>query len=350
VILGWDLAPGAGTSTLTRGGDVRHLSLGLLGGRSGATAGAHLSTLFSVDRRYVLGGQAALFLNLDRGWLRGAQVMAMANVANGRAQGAQLALAVNVAGASFEGAQLAALVNVVRGDLRGAQLSPAVGVALGELRGAQLSVLASAARGGRGAQLGVANVATGELRGAQVGVVNVAGEASAQVGFVNVARRAGTQVGFLSLSRDSKALVDLWGNETGFVELGLLLRNRYVHTIYALGIQVQEIATPVWAVGFGVGAHNPFRRRFFIDVDVLGHYVFADMAALSLDVMLQARVSFGVQVVSWLAVWAGVTYRVMWSDTGDASQYPLFGDAVLFRDEVMVIRGWPGFAIGVRFL
>src|SRR5262249_31047725 len=105
VVVGADLAPGAGTSAFQGTSAIRTISLNPLAGLSRGLRGLELSGLLGVDRAFACGVQVAGGLNL----------------VGGPVEGLQLAGGVNVAAGALHGVQAAGGYNHARG-VRGQQL------------------------------------------------------------------------------------------------------------------------------------------------------------------------------------------------------------------------------------
>ena len=72
--------------------------------------------------------------------------------------------------------------------------------------------------------MGLVNVARGPVSGAQIGLVNVADTCSFCLGLVSVVRRG-------------RLHLDLWGQESGLLMVGIKHGGLALHNIYGVGVQ-----------------------------------------------------------------------------------------------------------------
>ncbi len=392
VAAGADFVPWLGTSWIWQGRDIRAFSFNLLGGLAGGLDGFELAGAFDLEVAFVRGLQIAGALNYDAGWMLGMQIAGAANVVGGPAGGAQIAGALNLAG-PFAGMQVACVnlslaealgvqiggvnfagragkeaasrgveparsligvqigsVDVATGTVEGAQIGMA-NVAGDAVAGTQIGMANVAAGDVDGAQIGMANVAAGRVAGTQIGMANVASGAvdGAQIGMVNVAANADFGLGMLGIYWEGRTNLDVWGTDTGYINLGLKHGGRYFHNIYLVGTNVTSGHV---SFGFGFGGHAPLGDMFFLDVDGVVQYdqETSDFHWQGLRVLSQLRVVLGIRLLAWLAITGGLSYNVQFSDAASGPVVPLFG-ATTFNDEPdFFVQGWPGFQIGLELL
>jgi hypothetical protein len=392
VAAGADFVPWLGTSWIYEGRDVRMFSFNLVGGLAGGLDGFELAGAFDLEVAFVRGLQIAGALNYDSGWLLGMQIAGGANIVWGPAGGVQIAGGVNIAGllagmqvanvnlslAEALGVQIGGVnyagragdEGVQRGvdparSLVGAQIG-AADVATGYVEGVQIGMANVAGGYVAGTQIGMANVAAGYVEGAQIGMANVSGEyvngaqigmvnvaagdvAGAQIGMVNVAADADFGLAALSIYWDGRTNLDVWGTDTGYVNVALKHGSRYFHNIYLVGTNVTNGNV---SFGFGYGGHAPLSDMFFLDVDGIVQYDqdTSDWHWQGLRVLSQLRVVLGIRVLPWLAITGGLSYNVQFSDKPNGPIVPLFGATTFDEEEGFFVQGWPGFQIGLELL
>jgi hypothetical protein len=366
LVAGVDFLPYLGFSTRHRGQERRRFSFGVLGSLTGEIEGFELTGLFGITRQQLRGFQLGGVFNFVGGDVSGFQLGGVFNLAGGDVSGSQLGGVFNLVGGDVSGFQLGGVFNLASEEVTGFQLSGVASVALGPLRGGQLGGVVNLSRGdGRGAQVaGVVNAVTGDmvglqlagvinssrsLRGAQIGLINVArGEVrGAQIGLVNYARSSTFSLGLVNIIPDGRHNLDLTGSDTGFVNVSYLHGSRYLHNIYSLGIRVQD---GQWSLGLGIGGHIPIGNRLFVDIDLLAHFLNAEVFQGRHNTHSQLRAVLGIQIVRWLALTVGASYNVLVTSEGGGEEYPLFGGRILAESDRVTVVGWPGFQVGLRFL
>jgi len=344
-----DLTPYIGSSLAYRGRELRRFSLNIVGGYGGALEGLEIGSAFNVLVHHGRGLQIAGAFNMVGAEAIGLQISGAFNLVRGEVVGLQIGGAFNIAGADLTGLQIGGAFNTTRGDVRGLQVGGAFNLALGRTVGAQISGAFNLVRDAvTGLQLtGALNYAE-SVRGSQVGLINIArGEvAGAQVGLVNYARSSSVSLGLVNIIPGGRTQLELTGADTGFVHLALKHGSRYLHNIYSLGIRVQDAS---WSFGLGLGGRIPIGTTMFVDIDLVSHFLNAELFVGRQSMIHQIKVVYGIHVLRWLALTVGISYSFMVTEIDDGSQYPLFGDSILHEGDVMV-RSWPGFQIGIQFL
>lgn len=342
---GLDFAPGVGFSSVFGGDARRRFSLGVVGALHGGLDGFGGSSVLDLGIGGVNGVQLAGVGAIATGPVRGVQGSGVLSVAGGVA-GVQLGT-VAISAGDIDGIQ--GSVVGIGGEVSGAQLSviginggvqgfqaSVVGVAAGDVRGAQAGVV-NVADNVYGVQLGVINVAGGRVHGAQLGIINISEDADAAIGLVNVHARGRTQLRFT---------VDT----NGLIDANLLHGGRYTHMIVRAGA-IPFLSEPKAALGLGFGARAPISDDFHLDFELLASVLLDDdIASGSPDMLYEARVLAGIQLIDELALSVGVAYRL--HTTRDAADRVEMGapvlEHVLADNGDFLVRGWPSIIAGVE--
>ncbi len=317
VAFGADLLPFVGTSTVQQGRDRRAVSVSVVG-LAGGIDGIDLSLGASIVAQDVDGIQAS----------------GGANLVGGRADGLQLAAGVNIVGEDVDGVQAAGGLNLVGGAVDGLQVAP-VNIAGGLVDGFQLATVNIAGDDVDGGQAGLVNVAEGDVDGVQVGLVNITGNSDASIGLVNVVR-------------DGRTHVDVWGAESGFMNVAFKHGGRYLHNQYGVGWRPWGDC-PEWSLLLGIGGHLPFGERFAVDADLyVQHVSFTGTIVAAPNLMSTARASAVLGLSDHLALTAGAALNVWTSTIHDGAKYAPGAQPVPADPAHGITRVWPGVTVGVQ--
>jgi uncharacterized protein YjbI with pentapeptide repeats len=401
VAFGFDLVPYIGTSSATKGKDVRRLSFNLVG-YAGAVDGIEVGLLGTFDRFYLngvsvnglghltlgpangvqiggafnlvgtksLSGESfAVWRTFESNSMSGVQVTGAANLALGDLSGVQVAGATNVAVGRTEGAQIAGGANFSGSNVRGAQLAGGANLSAKGLEGAQIAgggnVVASPSKGVQvagganiaastfdGAQIaGGGNVAAGSVGSSQIaGGLNIAAGKvdGVQVGVVNIAEESDFSLGVLNILWNGRTHLDVWGDEMGFISAGVKNGGDYFHYLYFGGYRtVEPVEDPLLTAGLGLGGHLPLDKRWSLNLNLLASMLtrtddFSGERNLSWIELLAAY-----QPAEGIGVEFGPTYRIQRNETPSEESYAPFGRSDLNDDGS--VHGWPGFKIGLEF-
>ena len=333
VALGLDLVPGVGTSATHRGGDRRHLSLGAVSW-AGAVDGLELSMVGGLVEQDLDGFQASGGINLVAGRVDGFQGAGGANIVAGEVDGFQGAGGVNITADRMDGVQLAGGANLVRGELDGFQGAGGANVVAGHVDGVQMAGGVNMADGVEGSQMGTINVSTDDVEGVQIGVINVARDSDVSLGLINIIYEGRTHI-------------DLWATEAGFMNGALKHGGRYFHYIYGAGLRPDGDCSQ-WALTLGAGGHAPLTDRLFLDGDVLvSHLSPKEGFLVATNELATGRAVAGFQLFDRLALTAGLSYNVLFSEVQDSSRYAR--NAVDIGSGKSVDSfGWTGWHLGVQ--
>lgn len=244
-------------------------------------------------------------------------------------RGAELGPVAAITHGHVCGLQLGGAVAVVTGDVRGLQIGGAAAVTLGTVRGVMLSAV-NVAGSVYGAQVGAVNIATGDVHGLQLGLVNIARDADAPIGLVSIMTHGRTHL-------------DVVGNETGLGLVELVHGGRRVHNLYGLGTRLGPRGSRV-AVMLGLGGRVYGSQGLTLDVDATVTQLHRTNDFEKSTLISQLRALVGVRVFDDLAILAGPTWSVMWTNDPEESPQASVG-VKRFADDV---HGWPGVTVGLR--
>ncbi|WP_437643331.1 LA_2272 family surface repeat-containing protein [Sorangium sp. So ce362] len=375
VVLGADLFPFVGTSTVDGANVVRRYSLNLAGGYTAGITGLEVGVGVNIASSFVCGAQFSAGANLALGPARGVQISAGLNLARGLwgaqvgpinvtagpvtgAQGGVL----NIASGAVDGAQLG-MVNVAAGASTDLQIGVAnvavsdatdvqvglVNLGVGAATGVQVGLASVAAGKSTGAQVSLANLSAGESTGVQIGLVNVAtGKVEGmQIGLVNYAGESPFSFGLLNVVRNGRLHLDVWGLESGIVMAGLKNGSDHFHNIYGIGIRMTG-DRPRMVVSLGLGGRIPLGERVYADMDLLGYSLHEPSSINTSATLVQARAVLGVRLFPELAVFGGPSYNVAFGDTAEDARLSPYGSIPLGIGDSDAQRRWPGVVLGVQ--
>jgi hypothetical protein len=305
----------------------------------GVFGGVQQAGVFSIVRDNMIGYQGAGVFNIDGGGFGGVQQAGVFNVVEDEFTGAQMAGVINIVGGEFRGVQVAGIANVVDDGYVGPQLAGVVNVSDHGFFGAQVAgVVNIAGEQMYGLQLsGVVNAAD-EFNGAQIGLVNVTDKGHGlQLGLVNVADEMDFPIGLVSIIGNGMFHANVWATEFAPVNVGVKFGSQYIYNVFSLGYGPRSDADRLYA-GIGIGGHVPI-DRFFVDIDILNHGEYREgrwFKEGGADLLSSLRLIGGWQANDWLAVTAGPTLNLSFTDEDGE-----WGERV---------STWPGFTLGLQLL
>ncbi|WP_437805492.1 LA_2272 family surface repeat-containing protein [Sorangium sp. So ce1078] len=375
VVLGADVFPFVGTSTVDGTNVVRRYSLNLVAGYTAGITGLELGAGVNIASSFMCGAQFSAGANLALGPARGAQISAGLNVARALS-GAQVG-SINVAAGPVSGAQ-GGVLNIAAGAMDGAQLGAInfaagaavdlqiglanaavsdatdvqvglVNLGVGEATDAQIGLVNVAAGKSTGTQVSLANIGAGESTDAQIGLVNVAtGKVEGmQIGLINYADESPFSFGLLNIIRNGRLHLDVWGLESGVVMAGLKNGSDHFHNIYGIGVRVTG-DHPRMVFSLGLGGRISLGERAYADLDLLAYSLHDPSSANPSAALVQARALLGVRVFPELAVFGGPSYNVSFGETAEDAPLSPYGSIPLRIDDTDAQRGWPGVVLGVQ--
>ena len=283
-------------------------------------------------------------------------------------RGLQISTGANIVGRDVTGAQLTGGVNLARGRLRGLQLG-AVDVARGPFHGLQFGGITVArsvhgvqtgfgatwAGAVTGTQLGMLNV-TGEAHGAQLGLLNVArGRVrGAQLGVINFADEADASIGVLGITRKGGVWLDVWTSDVAAVNLALKLRARSTYTFLAVGAHPAGVGRGAMA-GLGFGGHIQLAGKLHLDLDIASYAAVPGFDFTRPPALLNTmRLLLHYQIARRFAVLGGPTLNAQLDFTDARARlgypYAVFEQTYASQndDPDLLVRIWPGFALGIQ--
>ncbi|WP_434040737.1 MULTISPECIES: LA_2272 family surface repeat-containing protein [Sorangium] len=377
VLLGGDVVPLVGSSTVTGTNVVRRYSLNLVGSYTAGVTGVELGAGVNILSSFLCGVQLSSAANIVLGPARGAQITAGLNLATSL-RGAQIG-PFNLATGPVTGVQ-GGVLSVALGAVDGAQLgvaNAAVGestdvqvgvanlavspstdvqvglanVAVGESTDLQIGLANVAAGKTSDLQISLANVAAGESTGAQIGILNVStGKVrGAQIGLVNYADESPFSLGLFNIIRDGRLHIDAWGTESGLAMAGIKHGSDHFHNVYGIGVRLFG-DRPLLAYALGLGGRISLGERVYADLDVLGYSLHEPSALKPTAVLTQARALLGLRLLPRFAIFGGPSYNVAFGKTPEDAGLSPYGSIPLHIDDSFSQRAWPGVVLGVQAL
>jgi hypothetical protein len=316
------LVPGVSTNGALNSQVTNNFSVNVIGGYSGGLEGAELGAVFNIDKRKVIGFQAA----------------GVANMAGDTVAGVQMAGVYNMAIDSMNGVQAAGVVNVAR-NVGGVQLAGLINLAH-HVDGAQLSGLVNLAHRVNGMQLGVINTAR-HLRGFQFGIINIADTSDgASLGLFNFVRHAGLHE------------ISIYADEISPLNLAYRSGNKALYTIFLLGMN-PTVDRKSYYAGFGVGHRFPINRSLAIDLEGSSiHIAPVEWKNYSHNTWLQrVNLNFRWQTSKWLSFSAGPSVALynpdqVYTISGHAYQPVPYSTFTVSGNNI----GWIGWHAAINFL
>ncbi|WP_437774143.1 LA_2272 family surface repeat-containing protein [Sorangium sp. So ce1097] len=362
VLVGGDVVPFVGSSTVDGTNVVRRYSFNFVGGYTAGVSGVELGAGVNILSSFLCGAQISSGANIVLGPASGTQVTVGLNLATSL-RGAQIG-SLNLATGPVEGVQ-GGVLNVAVGAVAGAQLGMA-NVAVGEATDVQVGIanlavsastdlqisLANVAAGKTSdVQIGLANLAAGESTGVQIGLLNVSTGAvrGAQIGLVNYADASPLSLGLVNIIRNGRLHIDAWGTESGLAMAGIKHGSDHFHNVYGIGVRLFG-DRPLIAYALGLGGRISLGERAYADLDVLGYSLHEPSALKPTAVLTQARALLGLRLLPGFAIFGGPSYNVAFGETPEDTGLSPYGSIPLRIDDSFSQRGWPGVVLGVQAL
>jgi hypothetical protein len=319
VLLGVDLLPGVGSSSMVGDRQVRVFSLNVIGGYSAGLAGVEAAGVFNIESEFAGGLQGAGVFNVVDGPMGGVQGAGVFNVVDGTMGGVQGAGVFNVVDGTMGGVQLAGAFNIVDGDVGGVQASGGFNVVDGDVHGVQAGVL---------------NIVSGEVHGLQLGVVNIADDVD------------GVGLGLVNIYPHGRFHLVSWGDETGQWSQGVVHGSSWLHNIYALGFNP---AHPLdVSATIGLGAHWELPGPFFVDADgMLRGNKLRGVPWGTLYQTTTLRGNLGMNLAPRLALTVGPSWNVLTTTCGRPAGRRV---QVLSEEGKVKAYAWPGLSVGIQLL
>ncbi|HEY4109043.1 hypothetical protein [Puia sp.] len=196
-------------------------SINLVGGYSAGLEGVELGGVFNIDRRKMVGFQAAG--------------------------------GVNIAGDTVVGVQMAGAYNRALDTVKGLQAAGAANTAR-NVQGVQLAGGVNFADHVNGSQLGVVNI-TRHLRGFQLGVINIADTSEGvSLGLFNFVKHGGIHE------------LSLYANEFSPLNLAYRSGNKALYTIFSVGWNPDNDRRSYY-YGLGLGHRCPLGKKLSLDIE-----------------------------------------------------------------------------------
>ena len=350
---------------------INYLSLNLFTGKAERLEGAEAGLIYNHYTEEMIGAQWAGIMNRVDGDARGLQHAGIVNVIGGDFFGVQEAGIINRINGSFMGIQGAGIINHVNGEFSGIQGSGIINHNFQKTTGLQGAGICNIVNGNfKGAQgSGIFNTVRGEVVGIQgasifnqsvsvkgvqaAGIVNIAGtvEKGVQVGLVNVSdENKGVPIGLVSVVKNYRPRLDLWGDDTRFINAGIRSGSRKFHNLLFAGAQVNDGER--WTLGWGFGSHFNLAKDVYTELDVVAQHINEDREKWTDEVneVGRIRILFGYEFTKFTSIYAGPTFNGFVSKLYDGKDFTPWTLKSKYDDEENIwVRSWIGFTAGLRF-
>lgn len=303
VPLGLDFIPYLGMSSIWKGGDRRVLSIGALGGWTGALEGVAVSGVVDLVETHV----------------RGMEIGGVVALAHGSVEGLQLGGISASAGGYLDGLQLGG-ISARAERVRGLQIGGISSYAAGGLEGVQLGLVNHAGEGA-GLQAGLVQHVDGDFDGIQVGLVNVVGgKAGVQIGLVNVSESAQASIGLVNAQRDAPLTMRAGVDSDGFLRAAFRHGGGLIHGWIDGGYSLVDPMVVRAGMGWGISPYDDETLR--VDADALAHALWYLRAPEGSedgsvpDLVTELRISASYAVLDQLSLYAnlGAQLQISWRE------------------------------------
>ncbi|NTX37536.1 peptidase [Myxococcus sp. CA033] len=187
---------------------------------------------------------------------------------------------------------------------------------------------------------------------AEVGAARPLALVEGEGAFAQSASEPGLTPGRRGLRRGNVHM-ELWASDIQLANLAVKVGGGPVYLTLLAGIEPGSRNEARFSFGLGVGGHVVMSHRFWLDLDVTGGAVQPVQKPLEGDggnVLGQARVMLGVQVLPRLAVFVGPTYNLwfVWGQPDFASVTRMSVSQSQPKADQR-IQHWPGLQLGLHF-
>lgn len=345
--------PFFGTNGVKSGEYINHVSLNILAGYSGGTTGFELGGLLNINRYDVKASQIAGIGNFAGGETKGVQCAGIYNITrilNGTQIGGITNIATNV-----NGLQMAGISNHVMTG-KSVQIGGIVNFT-GDRTAFQAAGIANYAKVSEGVQIaGIANISK-EKSGSQIaGILNVSPYfRGVQIGLINIADSCnGIPIGLLSFVKNGYHSFEISADE--FFQANLAFRSgvEKFHTIFIAGIKPNNIGSPLWTVGAGIGTSQSISAKTKLDIDLISQQIIRE-SNWSNNYLYKFYLGMDRSLNSHISLAFGVTYNFLVTDLTPDAHHEYYDDIAPYNFSSQSyndfnLESWAGFKVGLRFM
>jgi len=353
---------------------INYSSLNLIYGKAAALNGFEISGIVSSITDYGVGVQIAGIGNGVGNYFKGLQIAGFGNAVGNRFEGVQISGFGSIAGSSVRGLQIAGFGSIAGESVQGSQISGFGSIAGGNMNGFQLGGLGNIAGGDmRGFQLaGFGNISGGSGDGAQIaGFMNINSYFSGfqlatinmndsargfQLGVVNIATSyKGIPFGVVSWVKDGYRKIDVWGNESFYMNAAFKTGVREFYNILAIGYR-PGTGYSRFGLGWGIGSEISLGKGAFMNIEATATQVGEnEIWTNKLNLLNQLKLNFGGMVAPKLGIYGGPSFNVMVSEyknpdgsigSGIVPSWDFYNKTIGKTNVAM----WVGFNVGLRIL
>nr|NQU91739.1 hypothetical protein [Bacteroidota bacterium] len=318
--------------------------------------GVQISGLGNVIGSYFKGIQVSGFGNIIGESFEGVQITGFGNINGGHATGIQISGFTNINGSNFngfqatgfaningkkmEGLQIAGFMNINGDQTEGLQIAGFANISGGETEGLQIAGFANINESFDGLQIAAFN-AGGDVRGMQIGVVNIA------------ENMKGIPFGVFSYVKNGYRKMDVWGNESFYLNAGFKSGISGFYNIVAVGFR-PESGYNRYGLTWGLGSEIPLGKGAFMNLEATATQIGEDeIWTNKLNLLNQFKMNFGGMVAPKLGIYAGPTFNVLVSEyvNADGSIGSKIAPSWNFYDHTgskTNVKIWVGLNVGLR--
>ena len=304
------------------------------------------------------GAQISGFGGVSGSTVYGAQISGFGSVAGSEVEGAQISGFGSITGGSLEGLQIAGFGNITGDKMKGFQLAGFGNITGGNMKGLQLAGFGNISGGsGDGAQIAGFMNANSSFSGFQLAPVNVNDSARGfQLGLVNISDKfEGVPIGLVSWVKNGYRKIDVWGNESFYMNAGFKSGVRNFYNILAFGYR-PTAGHSRYGLGWGFGSEIDLGKSAFMSIEALAMQVGEnELWTNKLNLLNQLKFNFGAELTPGLGIYGGPSLNVMVSEYRRADGR--IGSGIkpswTFYDETSGntnVAIWAGFNVGLRIL
>lgn len=356
--------PGLSTSADTR--STSNISLNILAGSNGAFYGFELGSLLNVNRYDVQGGQFSGLVNVNQqraqgfvvgglfnytGSFQGVNASGMVTYNHERSQGVLLSGALTYTQDFTNGVMASGSFNIIPGSANGLLLSGGLNIVGEQQSGLMMAGGLNLARESHGVHISPLNMAESNA-GVQFGVLNISKrQTGTQIGLLNVVAEEseGTSVGLLSFVAGGRSNIDIWGSETGFLNMGLRIGTEQIYNVIGVGYNLFH-GPNLWQVGLGIGYYQPIGERGAgFETDLLFfHLNHDDWWTSDISNHAQWRLHLTTSLSDWLGLFVGPSLNLMIIDQDLSIDHVPYAVAERIEDDIR-LQWWVGGTLGFQF-
>ncbi len=347
------IVPGLSTHGQMGAQVINKFSFNLLGGYTAGVNGFEIGGVFNIVKKDVRYAEVGGVFNITGGKVNGMQVGGVYNQVMDTVTGTQIGGVANYIDGSMYGVQLAGVYNHVKGSAGGVQIGGISNYVQDSTKGVQIAGVSNlGVKGMNGTQVaGISNYTYGEMNGVQVaGIVNFARKLNGvQVGLINLAdTSSGYSIGLVNFVLKGYHKLCFFSNEVTNINAAFKTGSKKFYTMLIAGHNISQVKSG-FSFGYGIGKEIVLSKTLAINPEISSQHIFlGDWEHFNL--LNKAELHFTVNITKYLAVFAGPSYTVYYSDQKSANEgYKFNLPAEGYNTQYLgnSLRGWVGGSAGI---